>query len=65
MQFYNLADNPAETKNLIDEEPEKVEALLLLLDEQVSQGRCTPCPQLKNDRDVKFLPVGVNMPRRS
>ena len=62
MQLYNLAEDPAETKNLIDTEPEKVNALLRLLDEQVQNGRCTPGEPLKNDRDVKFLPAGVMMP---
>ena len=65
MQLYNLAEDPAETKNLIDAEPEKVNALLLLLDEQVRNGRCTPGEPLKNDRDVKFLPAGVTMPERN
>lgn len=64
MQLYNLAEDPAETKNLIDDEPEKVNALLLLLDERVRNGRSTPGEPLKNDRDVKFLPAGVNLPER-
>jgi len=65
MQLYNLSDDPAETTNLIDDEPEKVETLLLLLDEQVRGGRCTPGPKLKNDREVKFLPAGVKLPERN
>lgn len=64
MQLYNLADDPAETKNLVHEEPEKVKELLLLLDDQVSSGRCTPGKHLKNDRKVNFLPAGVKMPER-
>jgi len=64
MQLYNLNDDPAEKKNLVNKEPAKVKALLLLLDEQVRRGRCTPGPQLKNDRDVKFLPPGVELPER-
>jgi arylsulfatase A len=64
MQLYNLAEDAAETKNLIEDEPEKVDALLLLLDERVRNGRSTPGEPLKNDRDVKFLPSGVTMPER-
>ena len=65
MQLFNLADDPAEKKNLLAEEPEKVTALLRLLDEQVRNGRCTPGEKVKNDRDVKFLPAGVTMPEES
>jgi len=64
MQLYNLADDPAEKKNLVNDNPEKVKALLLLLDEQVQNGCCTPGEKVKNDRDVKFLPDGVTMPER-
>lgn len=65
MQLYNLAEDPAEKKNLLNDEPEKVNALLLLLDEQVQSGRCSPGEKVNNDRDVKFLPTGVKMPERS
>ena len=64
MQLYNLADDPAETNNLVRDEPAKVKALLLLLDEQVQRGRSTPGHPLKNDRDVQFLPAGVELPER-
>ena len=62
MQLYNLADDPGEKKNLVKDKPEKVNALLKLLDEQVRNGRCTPGTKVSNDRDVKFLPKGVTMP---
>ncbi|MDF1745648.1 MAG: arylsulfatase [Gimesia sp.] len=64
MQLFNLADDPAEKKNLVKNNPEKVNALLLLLDKQVRMGRCTPGEKLNNDRDVKFLPSGVKLPER-
>ena len=64
MQLYNLAEDPAEKKNLVKDKPEKVTALLLLLEKQVQNGRCTPGEKVKNDRDVKFLPAGVKMPER-
>ncbi len=64
MQLYNLADDPAEKKNLLKHEPEKVKELLLLLDDQVRNGRCTPGAKASNDRDVNFLPAGVELPKR-
>jgi arylsulfatase A len=64
MQLYNLAEDAAETRNLIDDEPEEVNVLLLLLNEYVRNGRSTPGEPLKNDRDVKFLPAGVSLPAR-
>ncbi len=64
MQLFNLMGDPGETENLVAEEPEKVKALLLLLNKQVSKGRSTPGKSLTNDRDVKFLPAGVELPRQ-
>ena len=61
MQLYNLSDDPAEQQNLVSDRPDQVKALLLLLNEQVQSGRCTPGDQLENDRHVKFLPNGVTM----
>jgi arylsulfatase A len=62
MQLFNLVNDPGEKTNLIDDEPEKVQALLKLLAEQVRNGRCTPGEKVHNDRDVTFLPRGVSMP---
>jgi arylsulfatase A len=59
MQLFNLAEDPGETKNLLDDEPNKVKQLLTLLNEQVRNGRCTTGQALKNDRDVEYLPAGV------
>ena len=39
-------------------------SLLLLLQEQVQNGRCTPGEQVKNDREVEFLPAGVSLPKQ-
>ena len=62
MQLFNLAEDPGETKNLVKDHPDKVKALLRLLDQQVRNGRITPGSPLKNDRDVTFLPAGVKLP---
>ena len=64
MQLYNLADDPGETKNLVDANPDTVTTLLLSLDEQVRNGRATPGQPVPNDRDVRFLPAGVKLPKR-
>jgi arylsulfatase A len=62
MQLFNLNEDPGETKNLLSEHPDKVAALLHLLDRQVQQGRCTPGEPVSNDREIRFLPAGVTMP---
>jgi len=64
MQLYNLAEDRAEKNNLLNDHSDKVNALLLLLDKQVRNGRCTQGDVVKNDRDVKFLPAGVELPAR-
>ena len=63
-ELFDLRSDPGEKKNLVKDKPAKVNALLLLLDEQVRNGRCTPGEKVSNDRDVKFLPKGVTMPAR-
>lgn len=64
MQLFNLDDDPGERKNLLAEHADKVNALLLLLDRQVRNGRCTPGEKVDNDRDVNFLPAGVTLPEQ-
>lgn len=56
MQLYDLGNDPAETNNLIAENPGQAEGLLKLLQDQVANGRCTPGPKLPNDREVKVMP---------
>lgn len=62
MQLFHLDKDPAERENLVDVHPDQVTALLHLLDQQVSRGRCTPGEKISNDREVKFLPAGVTLP---
>jgi arylsulfatase A len=63
LQLFNLADDPGEKANLAKAQPKQVKALLALLDEQVRSGRSTPGKNVSNDRDVKFLPAGVTLPK--
>ena len=53
LQLFNLADDPAETTNVADQHPEIVQQLSDLMDKQVEQGRCTPGPQVPNDREIE------------
>ena len=63
LQLFNLANDRGEKKNVAKDNPEKVASLLNQLTEQVKNGRCTPGEAVTNDRDVKFLPKGVEAPR--
>ena len=64
MQLYDLSNDAAEMNNLVNSQSEKVKSLLLLLEAQVRNGRCTPGEKLSNDREIKFLPDGVTLPGR-
>jgi arylsulfatase A len=62
LQLYDLNADRGERQNLVDENPQQVNELLRLLDHQVRRGRCTPGDAVPNDREVKFLPAGVELP---
>ena len=62
MQLFNLKADRGERQNLVQQEPERVTALINLLNQQVLQGRCTPGKAVSNDREVSFLPKGVSLP---
>lgn len=65
MQLFNIKEDRGEKRNLINDEPEKVESLLSLLEEHVRMGRSTPGKALSNDRDIKFLPSDIVRPKRN
>ena len=48
-QLYNLADDPTETTNLLEEYPDKVAELAQLLAEYIRRGRSTPGAPQSND----------------
>lgn len=52
-QLNNLATDPGETRNLLEENPEVVERLAELLRGQIDHGRSTPGPVAKNDVKVR------------
>ena len=62
MQLFNLKDDRGERKNLVSDNPDKVNELLKQLAHEVQQGRCTTGNKVPNDRAVTFLPDGVKMP---
>jgi len=53
-QLYNLKNDPGEQHNLINSEPEKAEALKLLLNKYITEGRSTPGAKQKNDPVKKW-----------
>ncbi|NNE00067.1 MAG: arylsulfatase [Pirellulaceae bacterium] len=61
MQLFDLETDPAETQNVASQNGDQVTKLLRLLEQQVESGRCTPGTDVENDRDVAFLPAGVEM----
>ncbi len=62
LQLFDLVADPAETKNLAASSPERVSELLQLLNDYVQSGRSTPGPSINNDREISFLPQGVELP---
>lgn len=61
MQLYNLAEDKAEQKNLLETHPERAQQLLRILQSEVDNGRCTPGAKIPNDREITFLPKGVTI----
>jgi len=49
VQLYNLKDDPKETKNVQDQEPEVVNRLVSRLGQAIRQGRTTPGPGQANE----------------
>lgn len=62
LQLFNLVKDASETDNVAEHYPEKVTALLRLLDDWVKNGRSTPGRQMENDREVLYLPKGFSFP---
>ncbi len=56
-QFYNLADDLGETKNLAAAMPEKVNEMKAILEKLIADGRSTPGAHQSNDVEVKRYPT--------
>ncbi|MEM7015050.1 MAG: sulfatase-like hydrolase/transferase, partial [Verrucomicrobiota bacterium] len=55
VQLFDLATDPHEDKNLAEQHPERVEEMVSLIQKHVFDGRSTPGPQLKNDKNVLLV----------
>lgn len=55
VQLFNLANDIHEDVNLAAEHPERVAQMVALLRKQIADGRSTPGPVLKNDKNVKVV----------
>jgi arylsulfatase A-like enzyme len=52
VQLFNLAMDPHEDQNLASKYPERVNAMVAILNDQIERGRSTPGPGLKNDKTI-------------
>jgi arylsulfatase A-like enzyme len=50
VQLFNLADDPHEDHNLATQEPKRVDQMVALLRQQITNGRSTPGPKIANGR---------------
>ncbi len=68
MQWLNLARDLGETKNVAAEHPDLVALIVQQALQEAEQGRSTPGPNLKNDRDTRNrfsqMPASVNQAQR-
>lgn len=60
VQLYDLEADRAERHDVAAQHPEVVADLVEALSAVVRRGRSTPGPDLANDREVSFLPVGFS-----
>ncbi len=51
-QLFNLAEDPGETRNLVAEFPERVNAMKAALETTIARGRSTPGPDQPNDAGI-------------
>ena len=55
VQLFNVGNDPHEDRNLAAKHPDRVAAMVALLKKQIEQGRSTPGPKLKNDKNVRII----------
>jgi arylsulfatase A len=55
VQLFNLSNDPHEDRNLATQHPQRVARMVALLKAQINNGRSTPGPKLRNDKNVKIL----------
>lgn len=57
VQLFDLQQDPHEDRNLAGDQPERVERMVAMLQEQIANGRSTPGTALKNDSSVQIVNV--------
>ncbi|MDA0284190.1 MAG: arylsulfatase [Planctomycetota bacterium] len=55
VQLFDLAKDPGESCNLAAEQPDRVNRMIEVLDQQIASGRSTPGSSLQNDGNVDYL----------
>ena len=55
VQLFDLANDPHEDKNLAAKHPDRVSKMVALLKKQIKNGRSTPGPKLKNDKNIRII----------
>ena len=55
VQLFYLGSDPHEDTNLAASYPDRVLRMIALLKRQIEQGRSTPGPRLKNDKNVRII----------
>ncbi len=63
LQLFNLADDPAETTNLVTEHPERVKQLTKLAQSYIDKGRSTPGKAQANDGTTMLYPDWISKRR--
>lgn len=53
VQLYDLSADPSESKNLAQEQPERVAAMTAALKQAIDRGRTTPGPDQSNDAEIR------------
>lgn len=57
VQLFDLSNDLHEDNDLASQYPERVAAMVALLQEQVAEGRSTPGPKLSNDAHVRIVNI--------
>ena len=63
VQLFDLAVDPAETKNLASEHPEVVERMTKLAQQYVDKGRSTPGENQQNNGETHLYPDWIKKAR--
>ncbi len=54
-QLYDLSTDPGETKNLVNQHPERVTQMKAAMEQAIARGRTTPGSDQKNDTNIELI----------